>query len=143
MLASVAACVLPLALALWELPTLRFMRDRTRGGLVTVMHDIANATGMTVRLQETAVPLQPPVRGICEMLGYDPLYLACEGRAVAVAGADDASRALDLWRALPEGTEAAIIGRVGGNGAQVILETEIGGERLLHELEDDPLPRIC
>ena len=142
-LASDAASVLPLAQALWDLPTLRFMRDPTRGGLVTVMHDIANATGMTVRLQETAVPLQPPVRGICEMLGYDPLYLACEGRAVAVIGEDDAPRALDLWRALPEGAEAAAIGRVGGAGAQVILETDIGGERLLHELEDDPLPRIC
>jgi hydrogenase expression/formation protein HypE len=142
-LASDAGSVLPLARALWELPSLRFMRDPTRGGLVTVMHDIANASGMNVRLQEAAVPLQPPVRGICEMLGYDPLYLACEGRAVAVIGAEDASRALDLWRALPEGAAAAIIGRVGGAGSQVILETDIGGERLLHELEDDPLPRIC
>jgi hydrogenase expression/formation protein HypE len=142
-LASDAASVLPLAQALWPLPTLRFMRDPTRGGLVTVMHDIANATGMTIRLQETAIPLRPPVRGICEMLGYDPLYLACEGRAVAVVGADDAPHGLELWRALPEGAEAAIIGRVDGSGSQVILETDIGGERLLHELEDDPLPRIC
>jgi hydrogenase expression/formation protein HypE len=142
-LASDAASVLPLAQALWELPGLRFMRDPTRGGLVTVMHDIANATGMTVRLREAAVPLQPPVRGICDMLGYDPLYLACEGRAVAVIGAEDAPRALDIWRALPEGAAAAIIGHIGGAGSQVILETDIGGERLLHELEDDPLPRIC
>jgi hydrogenase expression/formation protein HypE len=142
-LASDAASVLPLAQAVWDLPTLRFMRDPTRGGLVTVMHEIANATGMNVRLHENAIPLKPPVRGICEMLGYDPLYLACEGRAVAVVGAEDAPRALALWRALPEGASAAIIGNVGGAGAQVILETEIGGERLLHELEDDPLPRIC
>jgi hydrogenase expression/formation protein HypE len=142
-LASDAASVLPLAQAIWDLPTLRFMRDPTRGGLVTVMHEIANATGMNVRLHENAIPLKPPVRGICEMLGYDPLYLACEGRAVAVVGAEDAPRALALWRALPEGASAAIIGNVGGAGAQVILETEIGGERLLHELEDDPLPRIC
>jgi hydrogenase expression/formation protein HypE len=142
-LASDAGSVLPLAQALWPLPTLRFMRDPTRGGLVTVMHDIANATGMTVRLKETAIPLRPPVRGICEMLGYDPLYLACEGRAVAVIGAKDAQHGLELWRALPEGAEAAIIGHVDGSGSQVILETDIGGERLLHELEDDPLPRIC
>jgi hydrogenase expression/formation protein HypE len=142
-LASDAASVLPLARSLWALPGLRFMRDPTRGGLVTVMHDIANATEMAVRLQETAIPLQPPVRGICEMLGYDPLYLACEGRAVAVIAAEDAPRALDLWRALPEGAAAAIIGRVGGAGPQVVLETDIGGERLLYELEDDPLPRIC
>jgi hydrogenase expression/formation protein HypE len=142
-LASDAGSVLPLAQALWPLPTLRFMRDPTRGGLVAVMHDIANATGMTVRLQEAAIPLRPPVRGICEMLGYDPLYLACEGRAVAVIGAKDAQHGLELWRALPEGAEAAIIGHVDGSGSQVILETDIGGERLLHELEDDPLPRIC
>jgi hydrogenase expression/formation protein HypE len=142
-LASDAASVLPLAQALWDLPGLRFMRDPTRGGLVTVMHDVASATGMTVRLQETEIPLQAPVRGICEMLGYDPFYLACEGRAVAVLSSEDAPRALALWRALPEGRTAAIIGRIGGSGAHVILETEISGERLLEELEDDPLPRIC
>lgn len=141
-LSSDAASVLPLAQALWDLPGLRFMRDPTRGGLVTVMHDIANATGMGVRLQETAVPLQPPVRGICEMLGYDPLYLACEGRAVAVLSAEDAPQALNIWRALPQGAAAAIIGHIGAGDPQVILETEIG-ERLVHELEDDPLPRIC
>ena len=89
-LASDAASVLPLAQALWGLPGLRFMRDPTRGGLATVMHDIAQTTGMTVRLDETAIPLNPPVRGICEMLGYDPLFLACEGRAVAVVAADEA-----------------------------------------------------
>jgi hydrogenase expression/formation protein HypE len=142
-LASDAASVLPLARALWDLPGLRFMRDPTRGGLVTVMHDVASATGMSVRLQETAIPLNPPVRGICDMLGYDPLYLASEGRAVAVVAPDAAPRALALWRAFPEGKAAAIIGRLDGCGAQVILETEIGGERLLEQLEDEPLPRIC
>jgi hydrogenase expression/formation protein HypE len=142
-LISDAASVLPLAQALWDLPGLRFMRDPTRGGLVTVMHDIANATGLTVRLEENAIPVHPPVRGVCEMLGYDPLYLACEGRVVAVLSAENASRALDIWRALPGGEAAAIIGRLRGPGAQVVLQTEIGGERLLAELEDDPLPRIC
>ena len=110
-LASDAASVLPLAQALVGLPGLRFMRDPTRGGLVTVMHDIAHATGLTVRLDETAIPVHPPVRGVCEMLGYDPLYLACEGRVVAVLSADDAPRALAAWRALPGGEAAAIIGR--------------------------------
>jgi hydrogenase expression/formation protein HypE len=142
-LASDAASVLPLAQALWDLPGLRFMRDPTRGGLVTVMHDIAHATGLTVLLEENAIPVHPPVRGVCEILGYDPLYLACEGRVVAVLLAENASRALDIWRALPGGEAAAIIGRLHGSGAQVVLQTEIGGERLLGELEDDPLPRIC
>jgi hydrogenase expression/formation protein HypE len=142
-LISDAASVLPLAQPLWDLPGLRFMRDPTRGGLVTVMHDIAHATGLTVRLEENAIPVHPPVRGVCEMLGYDPLYLACEGRVVAVLSAEDANRALDLWRALPGGEAAAIVGRLHGSGALVVLQTEIGGERLLEELEDDPLPRIC
>jgi hydrogenase expression/formation protein HypE len=142
-LVSDAASVLPLAQALWDLPGLRFMRDPTRGGLVTVMHDIAHATGLTVRLEENAIPVHPPVRGVCEILGYDPLFLACEGRVVAVLSAEDAFRALDIWRALPGGEAAAIVGRLHGSGAQVVLQTEIGGERLLEELEDDPLPRIC
>ena len=142
-LASDAASILPLAQALWDLPGLRFMRDPTRGGLVTVMHDIARMTEMTVRLEETAIPVHPPVRAVCDMLGYDPLYLACEGRVVAVLSAEDAPCALDIWRTLPGGEAAAIIGRLNGSISQVILQTEIGGERLLEELEDDPLPRIC
>lgn len=142
-LASDATSVLPLAQALWDLPGLRFMRDPTRGGLVTVMHEIAHATGITVRLEENAIPVHPPVRGICDILGYDPLYLACEGRAVAVLSAAAAPCALDIWRALPGGEAAAIIGRLNGSVSQVVLQTEIGGERLLEELEDEPLPRIC
>jgi hydrogenase expression/formation protein HypE len=142
-LASDAASILPLAQALWSLPGLRFMRDPTRGGLVTVMHDIARATGLSVHLNEAAIPVNPPVRAVCDMLGYDPLYLACEGRVLAVLSAADAPRALNLWDALPGGEAAAIVGRLDGGAAQVVLHTEIGGERLLEELEDDPLPRIC
>jgi hydrogenase expression/formation protein HypE len=142
-LASDAGSVLPLAQALWELPGLRFMRDPTRGGLVTVMHEMAHTTGITVRLEERAIPVHPQVRGVCEMLGYDPMYLACEGRVVAVLAADATPRALERWLALPGGEDAAIIGEVSGSVPQVVLQTEIGGERILEELEDDPLPRIC
>ncbi len=140
---SDAASVLPLARAVWELPGLRFMRDPTRGGLATVMHDIARANKMTVHLEETAIPVHPQVRAVCDMLGYDPLYLACEGRVVGVVSPEDAQKALDIWRALPEGESAALIGELEAPGAEVVLHTEIGGERLLEELEDDPLPRIC
>jgi hydrogenase expression/formation protein HypE len=142
-LASDAASVLPLTQALLGLAGLRFMRDPTRGGLVTVMHDIARATGSTVWLEEAAIPVREPVRGVCEMLGYDPLYLACEGRVAAVLAPDDAQRALAIWRSLQGGEESAIIGHVSGADPRVILRTEIGGERVLEELEDDPLPRIC
>ena len=142
-LASDAASVLPLTQALLDLPGLRFMRDPTRGGLVTVMHDIARAHGSSVRLDEAAIPVHAPVRGVCDMLGYDPLYLACEGRVVAVTAPADAPRALDIWRSLAGGEEAAIIGQLHGGDPHVILQTDVGGERLLEELEDDPLPRIC
>lgn len=142
-LRSDCACVLPLTRALLELPGLRFMRDPTRGGLATVAYEIAHVTGLTVRLRETAVPVHAQVRSVCEMLGYDPYYLACEGRVVAVIDPAAAETALACWRALPQGAEAAIIGRVEPGHPVVVLETELGGERLLDELEDDPLPRIC
>jgi hydrogenase expression/formation protein HypE len=77
------------------------------------------------------------------MLGYDPLFLACEGRVVAVLDAADAETALQRWRALPEGASAALIGEVSQGDPLVVLETELGGSRILEELEDDPLPRIC
>ncbi len=142
-LASDSASVLPLTSALLELDGLRFMRDPTRGGLATVAHEIARATGCSLRLSEAAIPVRDPVRSVCEMLGYDPLYLACEGRVVAVLAPGDAERALAAWRALPGGKDAAIIGHVDPEGRPVIIETELGGRRMLEELEDDPLPRIC
>jgi hydrogenase expression/formation protein HypE len=142
-LTSDAASVLPLTTALLDMPGLRFMRDPTRGGLATVAHEIAQATNLCVRLQDPAIPIRPPVLSVCEMLGFDPLYLACEGRVVAVLAAEDAERALSAWQSLPGGREAARIGVIEAGRTQVILETELGGERCLEELEDDPLPRIC
>ena len=142
-LQSDAASVQPLTAALLDLPGLRFMRDPTRGGLATVAHEIARARRLGVRLRETAIPVRDPVRAVCEMLGYDPYYLACEGRVVAVLAPADAETALARWQALPQGGDAAIIGAIETDHAQVILETPLGGERLLEELEDDPLPRIC
>lgn len=142
-LVSDAASVLPLTRAARMLPGLRFMRDPTRGGLATVAHDIARATGLELRLDGTAIPVRDPVQAVCEMLGYDPLYLACEGRVVAVAAPDTADQLLALWRTLPEGVDAAAIGTLGAGAPRVLLGTELGGLRILEELEDDPLPRIC
>jgi len=141
-LASDAASVLPLAQALLKEPGLRFMRDPTRGGLATVVHEIVRASGLEARLHEPAIPVRPPVRSVCDTLGYDPLYLACEGRIVAVVAPEHASSALEALRALPGGRDAAIIGQLSGVGGRVVLRTELGGERYLEELEDDPLPRI-
>ncbi len=141
-LRSDAASVLPLAQALLTMPGLRFMRDPTRGGIATVAHEIARATGATVNLSEPAIPVRPRVRSVCEMLGYDPYYLACEGRIVAVLAPESAEAAVEALRAVGC-TEAAEVGEVSAGSIRVALETRLGGFRLLEELEDDPLPRIC
>lgn len=142
-LQSDAASVYPLTSALLALPGLRFMRDPTRGGLAMIANEICRATGLGVRLHEPSIPVREPVRSVCEMLGYDPFYLACEGRVVAVVAPDQADAALAIWKKLPQGKDAAMIGAVENSKAHVVLQTELGGERMLEELEDDPLPRIC
>jgi len=142
-LKSDAASVLPLTRALAPLPGLRFMRDPTRGGLATVTHEIVQASGLGVALHEANIPVRDSVRSVCEMLGYDPYFLACEGRVVAVVAADAADRALAALRGAEGGDDAAIIGQVLEQPTRVVLQTSIGGERVIEELEDDPLPRIC
>ncbi len=142
-LQSDAASVLRLARALAQIPGLRFMRDPTRGGLATVAHEIVQGSGLGIALQEARVPVRDSVRSVCEMLGYDPYFLACEGRIVSVVAGEDAERALAAMQSLPEGRDAAIIGRVQQQPVRLLLETTIGGERVIEELEDDPLPRIC
>ena len=121
----------------------RFMRDPTRGGLAGVANEICRATGLGLRLSEDQVPVRDEVRGVCEMLGYDPYYLACEGRVVAIAPEEAAPALLAGWRTVEGGEEAAIVGAVTAPPARVVLSTSAGGERIVDELEDDPLPRIC
>jgi hydrogenase expression/formation protein HypE len=143
-LRSDSASVFAIAQTLLGAGGLRFMRDPTRGGLASVANEIATVSGYGVRLQESSVPVQGPVRSVCEMLGYDPYYLACEGRLVAVVDPGRAASALSAMRAAPGGEASAMIGRIDGETQHhVVLETELGGERILEELEDDPLPRIC
>jgi hydrogenase expression/formation protein HypE len=140
---SDAASVLNLTTAALGFSGLRFMRDPTRGGIATVCSELQRATAMGIRLQQETLPVRDPVQSVCDMLGYDPMYLACEGRVVAVVDPSEASSLLDSWRGLEEGQGAAIIGKVDSSIQHVLMETEIGGERILEELEDDPLPRIC
>ena len=141
-LVSDAGPVMALTESLLRLDGLRFMRDPTRGGIASIAHEIHRATGLGVRFEPT-IPVRDPVQSVCDMLGYDPYYLACEGRVLAVVAAEQAHEALATWRALKEGRDAARIGRISAGDTRVILETELGGERFLEELEDDPLPRIC
>lgn len=142
-LQSDAASVLPLTTALLGLKGLHFMRDPTRGGLATVAHEIAIASHMNILLEQEHIPIRDTVQSVCDILGYDPMYLACEGRVVAIVEADQAEQALALWQKLEQGKDAAIIGEIREGKPYVTLRTELGGERILEELEDDPLPRIC
>ena len=141
-LRSDADSVLPLTEAMLAFNGLRFMRDPTRGGIASVAHEILRATGLGVRF-DAAIPVKDQVQAVCDMLGYDPYYLACEGRVLAIVSAEEAEAALHTWQSIPTGRDAAIVGRITEKNQRVILETELGGERFLEELEDDPLPRIC
>jgi hydrogenase expression/formation protein HypE len=135
--------VIALAQAAMQLDGLRFMRDPTRAGLAGVAWEISQHAGVTVRLRENDVPVRDSVQMVCEMLGYDPYYLACEGRVVAVVAADQAERLVTRWRGVPEGEGARVIGTIVDGPPRIVLETAIAGERMLEDLEEDPLPRIC
>jgi hydrogenase expression/formation protein HypE len=142
-LQSDANNVLDLCQSLYGLSGLRFMRDPTRGGLATVLHEIQHATDLGIRIQQEHIPVHETVQSVCEILGYDPLFMACEGRVVAVIAEEQADEALSRWHNIKNGQEARSIGRITAGVSRVVLETELGGERILEELEDDPLPRIC
>lgn len=140
-LLSDSASVLPAARRLIQAGGLRFMRDPTRGGLATVANELARVTGFGIRLRENDIPIRDTVNAVCEVLGLDPLYLACEGRIVAVVAPEFSDTAL---AALSEvAPDAVVIGQFDAEPGAVVVETGLGGERILDELEDDPLPRIC
>lgn len=120
------------------------LRDPTRGGLATVLAEIAAAVGLDIDIDETAVPVSAAVRGACEVLGLDPLYVANEGRFVAFVRAEDRERALQLLRADPSCRDACAIGSVSDRGpGMVTAKTRIGGQRVLDLLTGEQLPRIC
>ncbi len=122
----------------------KFLRDATRGGVSAVCHELAEASGRTLLLRESALPISEPVRGACELLGLDPLYVANEGKLIAIVAAPDAERARDLLHAHPAGRQAAIIGEVTTNqGATVLVRGPLGYDRILDEPTGAPLPRIC
>jgi hydrogenase expression/formation protein HypE len=122
----------------------RMLRDATRGGVATVLNEVALAAGVAMTVHEAAVPVRPSVTGACELLGIDPLYVACEGRFVAFVAEDRAEAALSALRAHPLGGQAALIGRVEeAPSGLVLLKTAFGGTRIVDLLVGDPLPRIC
>jgi hydrogenase expression/formation protein HypE len=122
----------------------RCMRDPTRGGLATVLTELALAAEVGITIEESALPIRAEVNGACEILGIDPMYVANEGKVVAVVSPEAAEAALEALRAHPLGAEAAIVAEVVDEPpGLVLLETSFGGSRVVDMLAGDPLPRIC
>lgn len=125
-------------------PFIRCMRDPTRGGLSSALNELAAASRVGVRIDEAAIPVRPEVRAACEMLGLDPLYVANEGKLIAVAPNDEAETLLEAMRSHPLGRNAAIIGEiVEEHPGTVVQRSVVGGERIVAMLSGEQLPRIC
>jgi hydrogenase expression/formation protein HypE len=136
----------PLVQALKEAagPGLRFMRDPTRGGVGTVLNELARDSGYGIALWEERIPIRDVVHGACEILGIDPLYVANEGKLLAIVAPEVAEAALEALCGVEGGEEASIIGEVREEPARMVLmHTGFGGTRMIDMLVGDPLPRIC
>ncbi len=124
--------------------SIHVLRDPTRGGVGTALNEIAQKSRVGVTIVENRIPLRPQVAGICELLGFDPLYLANEGKLLAIVAAEHAGRILDVIRQNEYGRDAAVIGEVvADHPGRVTMETRIGGHRIVDMLTGEQLPRIC
>jgi hydrogenase expression/formation protein HypE len=125
-------------------PSLRLMRDPTRGGLGNTLNEICHQAGVGIRIEEESLPIRPAVRAACEFYGLDPLYIANEGKLIAVCAMADAPALIDAMRAHPLGRDAALIGEVSDDPRGFVrMRTSFGGERLVDWLNGEVLPRIC
>jgi hydrogenase expression/formation protein HypE len=130
---------------LLELPDeIHALRDPTRGGVASTLNEVAENSGLSIELSNEALPVRPEVNAACEMLGLEPLYLANEGKCLVIVSGEAADKALEIMRSCPEGKEAAIIGRLtAGKPGRVVINTPVGGTRVVTPLHGVPLPRIC
>ena len=125
-------------------PGLRCLRDATRGGVASVLNELARASGVAMLVREAAVPVPPVVAGAAELLGIDPMHVANEGVLVAVVAPEHAEAALAAIRGVTGGEQAAVIGEVKTTpSGMVLVETSFGGRRVMDQMVGDPLPRIC
>lgn len=125
-------------------PSIRCMRDPTRGGLGTVLNEIASKSNVGIVIEENEIPVRESVKGFCELLGLDPLYLANEGKLIAICPSEEADKLLQVMRGHPLGEESRIIGRVvEEHRKKVVLQTLIGGHRIIDMLTGGQYPRIC
>ena len=118
------------------------MRDVTRGGMGTILNELAGKSGCGIVLEEASIPVKPEVEGFCGILGLDPLYMGNEGKMIAVVPGDQAEAALEAMRGTEHGKDAVIIGEV-VEGEQVLIRTPLGATRVLDVLYGEGLPRIC
>jgi hydrogenase expression/formation protein HypE len=125
-------------------PSVHVLRDPTRGGVASALNEISDSSSTGMILFEDKLPIRPGVRGACELLGFDPLYIANEGKVVLIAPEEDAENILQILRASPEGKDAALIGKVTAENPGVVkLRTLIGSERIVDMISGEQLPRIC
>jgi hydrogenase expression/formation protein HypE len=125
-------------------PTIRCLRDPTRGGLGTTLNEFARQSNVGMLIREAAIPVKPQVNAACEFLGLDPLYVANEGKLIAICPSEESGRLLDVMRAHPRGADAAIIGEVVEDPHRFVqMETAFGGRRVVDWLTGEQLPRIC
>ncbi|NRD80469.1 hydrogenase expression/formation protein HypE [Bacillus sp. BRMEA1] len=123
---------------------IRIMRDPTRGGLATTLVEIAEDFNLTMKINERSIPVKEEVQGVCDLLGFEPLYLANEGKAVLIVAEKEKEKILQMLKEFPEGRDAAIIGSIiGKEKGQLLLETPLGSKRLLTRLSGTMFPRIC
>jgi hydrogenase expression/formation protein HypE len=139
-----APVLAPVRALLAAVPDCHVLRDPTRGGLATALCEIALASNVGIRIEETEIPVRDEVRGACELLGFDPLYVACEGRFLAIVPGERDAEALAAIRSRPGGETARRVGTVvGEDPGRLVLRTTIGSHRLLERLSGEQLPRIC
>ena len=123
---------------------LKFMRDPTRGGVATVLNELALKTGMGIEIDESSLPVRKGVRAMCEILGFDPLHVANEGKVIMVAAKEDAAAILEVLKNNNKGIDSSIIGYItSDHPRRVVLRNETGGSRIIDTLSGDQLPRIC
>ncbi len=140
---SDCAALNDLLMPLLEIKGIKWMRDPTRGGLATVLAEVSENTKFGVEILEDSVPVREDVRFISDMLGYDPFYLANEGKAVIITSEETTNAVIEILKKHPLGKNAAVIGKISSKFKGARLRTRIGGERVLDMLEEDMLPRIC
>ncbi len=141
---SDCACLNRLIAEVLEKASVKFMRDPTRGGVATVLNELADKIHFGIEIEESALPVNKGVMAMCEVLGFDPLHVANEGKVILVVGVEEGEMILEILKNNPLGTQSAIIGRVvEDHPGKVVLKNETGGRRIIDSLSGDQLPRIC